>query len=1021
MITYEDLIIYENWNNALWNHFFPKGTENPIIYLDANIIKTIGEENKLGHFNTQEEWETFFLSHMLISIDNNRLANFVFNWRGLYGYACNAQNWKELVLFLLEHRFPNNRIPAYFGMLCAIMYCACTTSANHTKIKEKARIYLGENYNRTFGELIDPLFQQLHKDITSFDPERAIGIQRNISKIKYHMILNAQDRADFIDFVEINNLKWESETYSDFVNYRLIPALNHANKTNFIDFVTNNEYIPYFKNLLSSDLDFGKQESNQGNKCQPTDIQWKYELYITFDGDHKYYISTESYLTFSVGFNNGKFIISDNLSKSDYIAEDIPLQKIDDFCFSNGNRNYILKNISSINGIFGKKIYFEKITERGYRQTTILSEGHSYIVLAQEGIPREKQWIDSHKEITLAGYSTYEIVNYHVPQMQGNNNEQRRVTNTFELDNMGSWFSINLVESQKIYWKSDLLQENAAIQEVTNLRKGLNGKTYFRLPHTIQNQISGSLFISRGELNLQNELKTIDRVEHIVCNFNWNGNDSHYEQNGWGEVMPNQNENPNQNNYNVPRRIFDSNVISENRTESTDLLVQILYDIADKKGRIGQNKMVAALNFVLEFFNIVPTKKNRKNIIYALRRLGYIIAYFDGRTFQNQLIAPYIEKTGRTINGNCNAYVFKGIYEDSALKKVLEENTIQAVRYKRPYDKETEDFYPEYKCLPDMILFEDDRINPTFNGWKVQNYPIGFRLLDKMENMSDFGNHFGIENSGDIFATPQQYNPPCTTKNEYGEEILLTKRKDGQYIKHKTYVNNEGGTSTIPKQLSRAYCQNQKGLPVCMMESQKNGTIIYSKLTFAKGMAKPEILDTALCDFNLGLPHFERLFIVDVNDTQLPHHATTTTEGRTYSYNATPTDHKSLLSVLTKLGAEPIENIKNSPRIYHCRVQNQCYGYELFASINANEKPIWKLKYENDLVAFSNGNCVYYQSPGHPFREVNPFREEKGNSIKQKLSQIILSGDLNFGDAYNQDIPQVNEDTDTKIRIILRS
>ena len=34
---------YKEWNTALWNHFFPEGDEDPVLAIDENLLKEIGE------------------------------------------------------------------------------------------------------------------------------------------------------------------------------------------------------------------------------------------------------------------------------------------------------------------------------------------------------------------------------------------------------------------------------------------------------------------------------------------------------------------------------------------------------------------------------------------------------------------------------------------------------------------------------------------------------------------------------------------------------------------------------------------------------------------------------------------------------------------------------------------------------------------------------------------------------------------------------------------------------------------
>ena len=79
--------------------------------------------------------------------------------------------------------------------------------------------------------------------------------------------------------------------------------------------------------------------------------------------------------------------------------------------------------------------------------------------------------------------------------------------------------------------------------------------------------------------------------------------------------------------------------------------------------------MVAALEFALSFHGVVPTPNNKKSVIYALRRLGYMISYYDvdRQEYVNQLLSKYVEKSNYSFNLCTNAYFESTIFNNLSI------------------------------------------------------------------------------------------------------------------------------------------------------------------------------------------------------------------------------------------------------------------------------------------------------------------------------------------------------------------
>lgn len=1024
---FEEINDYSQWNKALWAYFFPEGTEppNPILYLDAHLIEKIGKSSKINANDYKED----FLSKVLLN--KQKVLKIIKEWKCWSGYPIaidqdalyrrDLQRWtfKDLCYFLTERNIDG--IPAYFGMLCAIMYLACTVGTNHEEIKKEARKYLGKGYKDEFGELIDYLFWCLHVDVNSFDSDRMVcGKQRNMSRIKFHTILKASDRDDFIDFLEINNLKWEYELYSDFINDRVIPMLNKADKRQFISLVTKSEYVPYVKNILQSGLNFGKTESISQNKKQSIDIVWKYELYFDFNGTPSFYISANSSLPFGLSTEENCFIVDDSNRFSDYIAADTAFLKLDPCEIIWNSDTYYIKNVGSSDW---KEILFKKVANGVYYQVPDLEDGNDYILFIRKGVSNNinlsEKWTMSCKDFdtrTLDMYYIYEVSDYKCDKAKTTKNSNK-VDDTFCLYGVGTWFSIILQNTQKLYWLPDVMDSQYI---PVNYIIGDDNKCYFRLPRTSESQISGKLVVTSDDPEKEN----FDTSELIVDNFEWNGDFAKYYINGWGEISDQDSLRVG----NTPPRRRQILQVSNDRVKSeysstptplTDMLIQILYDVADENGCVNQTKLVVAIDFVLGAINLTPTKQNRRSIIYALKRLGYMSSFYSPtiKAYVNQLTPSYLELSNYSFNGRDNAYLIKGVYSCEKLSLLTEAGDPMHVCFKRPYDDATLSFNPEYKVLPDMILIQTNEIN----NWRFFSQPIAESLIDLMSDINGFDEHFGIDEGGDNYPCPTQQNTPCMIKTKNDNEVLCT-GSFGSYITHETYCNDKGEMLFIPKHLSRAFCQKEKNAPSCIMGKDLQGNVNLGNIIFASGMAKPQVLDMALCDLNLGLPRFGYLFIVNqdrVLKDIIKQHKYAFIEGRSYSTHALPTDNQYLKKAIEKLSGRSITEYDNTPAILVSKNRRHKNGYQMkMWSDSDNFKALVLKDSINNIVAFSWKKKIYAKNPDtRAFHEVN-----SDKSTNEILSDIILHNRITYGDRVNDfDLSRFEEDNNLKsVRIIIK-
>ena len=487
---YKELNSYKAWNAALLKYFFPTGKEDAILYIDENVLKQIANESGLNETEGLT-WTADLLSSTLLA--DEAFNSFVGGWSKYTGSYSSSigktKSWPKLVEELTKSKFADGT-PAYFAMLCAIMCLASMAGANHSRIKRKARIYLGEKNSQKTGELIEPLLQQLHKDKPSFNPNRLCGKQRHIGRIRYHLVLQKEQREDFIDFLEVNNLKWEFETYEFFINNILVPALDKASKRDLVNFVIDQENISYVKNILRSNLNYGKPASLLGNTIQEKEIKWKYALEIDYSGELYFSIICDYNNTpFNITLENDEFKIDANNPFSEVIAEGVNLRHRRSVTITHNEERYVFNNLSDTSS---GCLYFEKIYEEYYLQVEEPLVGKAYYVFMPNGcndnLPSNCVSVDY---ICCLGYSVFEVKEY----LESSKKSIRRykTEDCYKFVQIGTWVSVNLEEGCSIYWKPNVL--NSVETQIETLYKGHDGKFYFKIPSSSVGHLSGDIFI----------------------------------------------------------------------------------------------------------------------------------------------------------------------------------------------------------------------------------------------------------------------------------------------------------------------------------------------------------------------------------------------------------------------------------------------------------------------------------------------------------------------------------------------
>lgn len=872
---------YAKWNKALFEYFFPQREEDPLLFVDDALLKDIGSNIFSEEEKEDNSWTDFFLLYVLFNED--QIKDFKKDYHIEDGRV--ALSWNSIVTYLVSEAPQIDNIPSYFAIICAIMYIAQKEGADHSKMKDFAKDYL-EIEKLIFAERVDDLFTQLHKDCPSFNhrrmvSHRTLSTRVNISRIKYHLVLTKREREDFIDFIEVNNLKWEDGTYKDFADSYLLPSLAKAGKANIIKKIKEEENNPYFKNLLTlPNLQFGKTTTSE-NKRQERMVYWRYELKFDFNTGEPVFLITTGDALNGITFD-GEFNYDPTSSEvADPLGENVELLSIGDFKYCISGNNYSLKNIAN------KKIFFfESASQDYFHQVAEVIPGKHYL----QFVPQKKRgqnvcpegW-ELVTDFTVKGFDIYETHYYQGKEISVDVKEDK-VTDRFGFYRIGSYCRIKLQADEQLYWEPNALGSHS---EKIKTFFGTDGYTYFRL-----NTNKGTHCISGSVSVKSSDNKFVLMSESVYFNPRWDIKSQKYNIDGWGNIVS----------YSPP--ISNTTIgnatasvqLSYTRTPHTDILLNLLCELADENGCVTKTGMKNILNFVLQFHGIIePSNQNRQKLIYALRRLGYIVGDKDVSTneYVNQLVAPFVEKTlYRAITSpmSSNLYLVKGVYSDKELEEFKSQNNINVLQYKRPYEKRIGNLQtpgycaeidsPEYKCLPDFVLFE---VAQNVKKWDCIQSPYAYILLSDLGDMRQFPSKF-LKGTGDVYFGNHGELPEMIDDN-YHKEVLCFKDQLGQIRTSKNYCDSNSQLYLpIPKHLARVYCENEKNLPICIINQGQS-----TDISFLHKMGIPRVLDMALCDLNLGLPDEHKVFVVDHQKSKLP--IKKSTKGGSIPYSDIKTYH----------------------------------------------------------------------------------------------------------------------------------
>lgn len=520
---------YAKWNKALFEYFFPMGEGDPLLFVDDALINDIGSKLFLEEEKGEKSWADFFLCNVLFK--KEKIDDFVEDFQVCY--KGDIRSWNAVVSYLLDDEKKIDDIPSYFAIICAIMYVAQKEGAVHEKMNVFARTYF-ENKTTTLATRIHELFTQLNKDCPSFNHQRMVSHRTlstkvNISRIKFHLVLKKSEKDDFIDFIEVNNLKWEYGTYKDFADSYLLPSLAKAKKSNLINKIKKEENNPYFKNLLTMpNLQFGKPTTSE-NKRQVRTVYWRYELKFDFNTGDPVFIMTTGDALGGIIFDGKEFKYDSTSSEvADPLGDDVSLQTIEDFNYSISGKHYSLKNIAN-----SKNFYFESASQDYFHQVSEVIPGKHYL----QFVPQKKRgqnvcpegW-ELVSDFSVKGFDIYETLCYHGKEVSVDIKTDK-VTDRFAFYRIGSYCRITLQADEQLWWEPNLL---GSPSEKIETFSGADGYTYFRL-----NTNEGTRCVSGSVSVKSSDEKYVLPIDSVHFEPRWDIASQKYHIDGWGNTVIN--------------------------------------------------------------------------------------------------------------------------------------------------------------------------------------------------------------------------------------------------------------------------------------------------------------------------------------------------------------------------------------------------------------------------------------------------------------------------------------------------
>ena len=277
---------YFLWNDALWDYYFEGdgNSEQVLLYVDESILKEIGEKNEVLNyrFNNEKEIDNYLeYFYDSIRMDEESVNYFFYrNGRQIEGQRTIPEEylrraWIENVLRAYRRQETQTTAVIEFARALASIRninfshkCPCLsyvvflilaysrTRTYEGVISELRHVFCQENANIEPGQFME-LFRSVEdwsrdeNNIPRFSIDNIRGNQEIVGVLRYHLVLNREEKTKLKDTLYKYNIDWdESElSYRNFIYNRIFPIVTLPTIKNAL---RREENYAFFHSLFSS-------------------------------------------------------------------------------------------------------------------------------------------------------------------------------------------------------------------------------------------------------------------------------------------------------------------------------------------------------------------------------------------------------------------------------------------------------------------------------------------------------------------------------------------------------------------------------------------------------------------------------------------------------------------------------------------------------------------------------------------------------------------------------------------------
>lgn len=907
---------YQKWNKALIKHYFNEENKNKevVLYADKELISGIGQKNGLGSYDD-------FLKVILLDFDAKitLFDKIFYNKRDVAVNKC----LKKKIIHFPNLLFSTNKINNVHYFNYIIFYISIYVGNDKTSfyqfLNSKIQEFLPtEKQKISRLEELDVLFDELEK--WSLDQNTGTFRSRRIGKLSYLGLLNYQVILKPHEARELEEQLYkyqidldDNAIYPEFAN-KILPYIEKGGLRNkLITAIKDPVYAQWFLNKVHN-FDFSEY-AKSGNGKNITILR-KAKLAHKINTNHELCLVTDLLP------NDDEEIIGFNLPQSGkdssgYYAA--PLSSEDKVRFEERTL-YTSNDITEYKTVTINDINFFYKSEGDWVQTLHPQANYDLLVVVKnnkKSITAWEKWAENPMNITSANKSKAQVLSdifgeeyvfYIAKNIQKsfykNKTDDIVYTTTFK-DELTVKKLGGIKVERNMYLDTglpffQLLEENFLEKNYSfkALRNGFHDKDikHFCDGNKVYFYLNKEITLNEPSLVI---IKITDKRVNIEKSFDFHIKstklktpeaENMFVYNSWGDS------NTNSKNYikghfisgnnNVPlgsSKLALSNLV-EKTTFDANYFIYILTSVFynSKKDWITNMKINAAIDASIGYLKakghqINENKYSRYTLIKNLIALGYINSKINKEGNQHyQLMPPGVKKIEKSfeVNGN-QVYQISGARTKFMMQKLeqfCEDNNI-SVRYIHSVDANKTESLEDLLLPESMYLDLSDKVE-LYKQFIIDNYEIEIYFEDQI-HLGDTLLNF--TSSVDLFE--QKYlqkdvvltNYPLIKPNKEGFPRIRTavaeKRFRGQDYEHNFLENSPEKFFKIEnKSWTNLYIAKQQNKTMVIMGRRWSGTGFnyYPEVLIPSRIKLPNLIHTAFCQINHGIPKTRKVFLKNV-------------------------------------------------------------------------------------------------------------------------------------------------------------